>query len=78
MLRARSGRVALQRSKLFQKAWAALSTASNIEKYDHSAVEKKWQKYWLDNNVFTTRRRPGAKKKYILDMFPYPSGTIFE
>ncbi len=43
--------------------------------YNHSVVEKKWQHYWEANQLFESRRRPGHKKKYVLDMFPYPSGA---
>jgi leucyl-tRNA synthetase len=43
--------------------------------YDHRAIEERWQKYWEEQGCFATRRRPGAKKAYILDMFPYPSGS---
>ena len=50
-----------------------LSTVGGI--YDHLSVEKKWQKYWEDNKVFASVRRAGHKKKYVLDMFPYPSGA---
>lgn len=45
------------------------------ESYDHLAVEKKWQDYWEKNSVFSSSRRPGKPKKYVLDMFPYPSGA---
>ena len=43
--------------------------------YDHLRVEKKWQQFWEINNCFKAKRIPGSKKKYILDMFPYPSGS---
>ena len=43
--------------------------------YDHLAIEKKWQLYWEDNKIFKSNKIPGEKKKYILDMFPYPSGS---
>jgi leucyl-tRNA synthetase len=43
--------------------------------YDHRAIEERWQKYWEEHDCFATRRRPGAKKAYILDMFPYPSAS---
>jgi leucyl-tRNA synthetase len=43
--------------------------------YDHRAIEERWQKYWREHDCFATRRRPGASKIYVLDMFPYPSGS---
>ena len=43
--------------------------------YDHRAIEERWQKYWEEHQSFATLRRPGAKKAYVLDMFPYPSGS---
>jgi valyl-tRNA synthetase len=58
-----------------QSQCATLSTiSSSVGKYNHLKVEEKWQKYWEDNNTFVAKRRPGHEKKYILDMFPYPSG----
>jgi len=42
--------------------------------YDFKSIEKKWQKYWLENETFKTDIRDFSKPKYyILDMFPYPS-----
>lgn len=42
--------------------------------YDHKAIEKKWQTYWLDHKTFRTDVTDFSKPKfYILDMFPYPS-----
>ena len=43
--------------------------------YDHDHIEKKWQKYWDEHETFKAIRRKGFPKKYILDMFPYPSGS---
>jgi len=46
--------------------------------YNFAAIEKKWQKYWLDNKTFKTLNQGTAKSKpkfYCLDMFPYPSGA---
>lgn len=50
------------------------TTASSLT-YDHDRVEKKWQKFWKDENSFKAIRRPGKEKKFVLDMFPYPSGS---
>lgn len=41
--------------------------------YDPQAIEKKWQTAWLDAKVFAARDESRAKKRYVLDMFPYPS-----
>ena len=43
--------------------------------YPHHIIEPKWQAFWEENGTFHAKRRPGHKKTYILDMFPYPSGA---
>lgn len=46
------------------------------EKYEHSKIEAKWQKYWEENQTFKTDVWDFSKPKYyVLDMFPYPSGV---
>ncbi|MBR3132527.1 MAG: leucine--tRNA ligase [Clostridia bacterium] len=43
--------------------------------YNFSEIEKKWQKYWDENETFKTDVWDFSKPKfYALDMFPYPSG----
>ncbi len=49
--------------------------------YNYQNIEKKWRTYWLEHKTFRTIA-PGEKdfvadkpKCYVLDMFPYPSGT---
>ena len=42
--------------------------------YDHSAIEKKWQRYWKQHKTFKSTIDENKKKYYALDMFPYPSG----
>lgn len=42
--------------------------------YDHKNNDAKWQKEWIDKNIYATPKLAGVKKVYVLDMFPYPSG----
>ncbi|MEK7168886.1 MAG: leucine--tRNA ligase [Patescibacteria group bacterium] len=42
--------------------------------YDHKKVEKKWQEKWAQEGIYKTSEKAGTKR-YILDMFPYPSGA---
>lgn len=44
--------------------------------FNHKEIEKKWQKYWLENKTFACDTYDFSKPKYyVLDMFPYPSGN---
>ena len=43
--------------------------------YNFNEVEKKWQEYWRENNVYKVDIDKNKPKFYILDMFPYPSGA---
>ena len=45
-----------------------------MPRYIPADIEPKWQAFWETNKTFAAPRVPGPKKKYILDMFPYPSG----
>lgn len=44
-------------------------------KYDHKQIESKWQNFWRENKVFKTENQLDKPKYYVLDMFPYPSGS---
>jgi leucyl-tRNA synthetase len=44
-------------------------------KYDPAAIEPKWQARWDEQQTFAATRRAGRPKYYVLDMFPYPSGS---
>ncbi len=46
-----------------------------MKRYNHTAIEKKWQKEWVKKKVYRTEHTSKKKKQYILDMFPYPSGA---
>jgi len=43
--------------------------------YDHLKIESKWQKHWEDEKTFKAEVDPNKEKLYVLDMFPYPSGS---
>ncbi len=45
-------------------------------RYNHKIIEKKWQKVWSDEKIFSTKKDLNKKKYYVLEMFPYPSGKI--
>ncbi len=44
-------------------------------KYSFSDIEKKWQRYWAEHKTFEVREDENKPKYYVLDMFPYPSGS---
>ncbi len=43
--------------------------------YNHQEIEKRWQQYWRDNDIYRVKEDPSRRKFYVLDMFPYPSGA---
>lgn len=44
-------------------------------KYDHRKIEKKWQAFWAQQKTFAAANHSEKPKYYVLDMFPYPSGS---
>jgi leucyl-tRNA synthetase len=49
-----------------------------MSKYPFETIEPKWQKYWEAHKTFKSTEDPSVpkeKRRYILDMFPYPSGA---
>ncbi|WP_143962244.1 leucine--tRNA ligase [Litoribacter populi] len=46
-----------------------------MAEYNFQEVEKKWQAYWEQNQIFNAQPDTSKPKFYSLDMFPYPSGA---
>ena len=46
------------------------------EKYQPSDIEKKWQDKWDEDRLYGVVEDESREKKYILEMFPYPSGDL--
>jgi leucyl-tRNA synthetase len=47
-----------------------------VAEYNPQAIEAKWQKRWADARIFETEADPSKPKYYVLEMLPYPSGTM--
>lgn len=43
--------------------------------YDHQLIDAKWQAHWEAQQSFVAKPDRNWPKFYLLDMFPYPSGT---
>lgn len=46
-----------------------------MERYNHTAIEKKWQKEWEEDRVFAIEEKSDKPKFYGLVEYPYPSGV---
>jgi leucyl-tRNA synthetase len=46
------------------------------ERYEPQSIEPRWQRRWEEAGAFKAGRRPDADTRYVLEMFPYPSGAM--
>ncbi len=54
----------------------SLRSTDGSDRYNPDIIEKKWQKFWRENpDNFSAKSDSDKEKAFILDMFPYPSGT---
>ena len=44
--------------------------------YDHQQIELKWQERWNNSTLFQAEENSSKPKFYVLEMLPYPSGTL--
>jgi leucyl-tRNA synthetase len=56
---------------------STVDASTDPETYDFAAIQAKWQPVWEELQPFATAKPDDARpRKYILDMFPYPSGDL--
>ena len=46
------------------------------EPYDFKAIEAKWLPRWESAKAWAAPRLPAGEKRYVLEMYPYPSGDM--
>ena len=60
-------------ARLRQRLWQGKQ--KSMKEYNHKEIEVKWQKSWAEQELYKADDASGKPKKYIVDMFPYPSGA---
>ena len=56
----------------------AAESADRVQTYDPRAIQEKWQARWEAMDLFRASDDPDdpRPRRYVLDMFPYPSGDL--
>jgi leucyl-tRNA synthetase len=47
-----------------------------MEDYNYKFIEKKWRDRWEKARIFEVKEDPKKQKYYVLEMYPYPSGSL--
>jgi leucyl-tRNA synthetase len=66
------GRIGVRRTKERQ----VVTTEQGHRAYDAVAAQEKWQRFWEEDGTFTPLDDGTKERRYVLDMFPYPSGDL--
>jgi leucyl-tRNA synthetase len=65
-----------QIERLEEAAGRADAARSERTGYDARAAQERWQAFWEENKTFVPADDGSAERRYVLDMFPYPSGDL--
>ena len=63
--------------RLLEIGYRSATTAarSEVKSLEFGKIDTKWQRLWVQQKLSNLHRRTGSKK-YVLPMFPYPSGSL--
>ncbi|MFP5416677.1 MAG: leucine--tRNA ligase [Actinomycetes bacterium] len=66
----------LERTGSARSARGVDGGSSPVSGYDARAAQERWAAYWEEHQTFAARDDDSAERRYVLDMFPYPSGDL--
>ncbi|MFW6600341.1 leucine--tRNA ligase [Propionibacteriaceae bacterium Y2011] len=66
----------MSRNKDEPEGRTTVTQASERRGHDVKAAQERWQQYWAEHATFTPLDDGSAERRYVLDMFPYPSGDL--